>query len=88
MKKLLALSVLGLFVSGGALHVHAAGGLDFSSIIDAMFQTNDKNGDGVIAKDEAHGKVADNFDAMDKNGDDKISEYEIEQYLYTAMGAE
>ncbi|CAH0529511.1 hypothetical protein VHP8226_03265 [Vibrio hippocampi] len=33
------------------------------------FETLDTNGDGMISKDEAKGKLADHFDKLDKDGD-------------------
>jgi hypothetical protein len=44
---------------------------------EAMFKSMDKNGDGVISKEEASGTPhAANFDQLDKNHDGKLSRAE------------
>jgi Ca2+-binding EF-hand superfamily protein len=45
-----------------------------------MMQRLDSNGDGKIAKDEARGPMAENFDRLDRNKDGFLAKDEIEEF--------
>ena len=46
--------------------------------VEQMFTQLDRNGDGSIDKDEAPGRLAENFGRADQNGDGKIDKKEME----------
>ncbi len=52
----------------------------------ALIKCMDKNGDGVISKDEAPERMKDRFDRLDANGDGNIDKSELENAAQKLMG--
>lgn len=74
-QRILVLAAAAFFASAGAAYAQFTG----AEIVKAW----DRNGDGVITKDEwiAAGRPADRFDVIDANHDGKITAEELDQAL-------
>lgn len=84
MRKILALSAMALILSPVAVFAdeeevkHRPENIE--KFMERMFDKNDKDGDGVISKEEFLANAEEKFKGMDKDGDGKLTKDEAKSH--------